>query len=396
MITFRNFFQEDRRAQKEAETLLGLGYEVVVLCSGREYGIPEERMTHPALRVVSISLAARYSLKGRLGAIVNLLFFQSRALPRFLWHALASRADAYHCHNVQSLPIGAFAAWLRRVPYFYDCRELWREIDVKGSGASLGRLWGFVENLYVRRAQRVFAVCDFHADYLAEAYGIPRPTVVLNCPPRWDVPRSDVLRRRYSIPDDHTVVIHSGGLFEGVGIDRLIEAADRLDPKITVVLLGFFLREAFKQQVLAAVAQRKNVVMAEPVAQSDMGAYLTGADVGAVLYLADYKANQSLPNKLFEYMMCSLAVVSNAYKDTRRVVEGSEAGFALEPTTPATLAEAINRLHREPELLARLKANARRAAVETYCWEAEVQKMVAAYGELRVGRMPAPQAAPTL
>jgi glycosyltransferase involved in cell wall biosynthesis len=379
IITFRNFLQEDRRAQKEVATLLRHGYAVDVVYCERGYGIPEERTQDPDLRVVAIPVRSRRSLKGRAGALVNLLFFQSWALPRYLWAALRSRADVYHCHNAQALPIGAVVALLRRVPYFYDCRELWREIEVAGSGASLGRLWGFMERLFIGKARGVFAVCDFHADYLAEAYGIPRPTVLHNSPPRWDLAPSDVLRKRYGIPADHMVVIHTGVLFEGVGIDRLVEAADRLDPGITVVVLGFFLRDAFKQSVLEAISRRKNIVFAEPVAPREMPSYLMSADVGVVLYLADYKANQSLPNKLFEYMMCGLAVVSNGYRDTRRVVEGSQAGFALEEVTPETLAGALNRLRREPALLARLKASAREAAVSVYSWEREAEKMLDAY-----------------
>jgi glycosyltransferase involved in cell wall biosynthesis len=382
LITFRNFFQEDRRAQKEVETLLAQGWAVEVIYSGRDFGVPERRPEHPDLTVTSISLKARYAASTTLGAIINLLFFQSRALPRFFAAAWRARADVYHCHNVQALPIGALVAFLRRVPYFYDCRELWREINVAGSGASFSTLWGFLEWVFVPRARATFVVCDMHADYLAEAYKVDRPVVVRNCPPRWDVPESDALRKQYGIPAANTVAIYSGGIFEGVGIDRLIEAADHLDEGVTVVILGFFLRDAFKEHVLAEMAKRPNMIFAKPVSQAEMPAVLSSCDIGVVLYLADYKANQSLPNKLFEYMMCRLAVVTNGYTDTRRVVEGSEAGFALDPVTPQSLADAINRLHRDKQLLAQVRDNARRAAVDVYCWENEVAKMLAAYETL--------------
>ncbi len=381
LVTVGNFLQEDRRAQKQARSLLERGHAVDVVFPERRYGIPEQRLDHPRLRLCPVRVRSPHSSRSGLGALANLLLFQGRALPAFFMAALRSQADCYLLHNVHSLGIGGLAAMLRGRPYLYDCRDLWREVKVAGSGASLGGLWGAVERVFIRRARRVFVVCDFHADYLRDAYGIPRPTVMHNCPPRWDPSPDDVLRRRYSIPPDHLVAIHTGALQEGVGIDRLIEAADHLDPGITVVILGFFQRDAFRESVRAAIARRPNIVLAEPVAQDEMPRYLVGADVGVVLYLAAYKANQSLPNKLFEYMMCGLALVTNGYRDTRTVVEGARAGFALEPCTSATLATVLNRLRREPQLLAEMKRCAREAAVNRYTWELESQKLLDALQE---------------
>ena len=71
----------------------------------------------------------------------------------------------------------------------------------------------------------------------------------------------------------------------------------------------------------------------------------------------------TVSNKLFDYHMGGLAILSSDLPALRAVIERSRGGLLFEPGDPASLALAIERLRASPALLHELQTNARRFAL---------------------------------
>jgi glycosyltransferase involved in cell wall biosynthesis len=106
----------------------------------------------------------------------------------------------------------------------------------------------------------------------------------------------------------------------------------------------------------------------------------TAFDVG-LMALPGHSAHNrfALPNKIFEYMMAGLALCVSDLTSMRGVAETSKAGVLIADVTPLEIAAAINGLTRE-----RVDAYKRAAlaAAQTYNWETEGARLLAALARL--------------
>jgi glycosyltransferase involved in cell wall biosynthesis len=90
-------------------------------------------------------------------------------------------------------------------------------------------------------------------------------------------------------------------------------------------------------------------------------------------------AELSAPNKLFEYLMAGLAVVAPDLPGLRWLADEG-VGVLFEPGSAESFGAALESLAADPERLAALRANARRAAVERYNAEAQREGLARAWG----------------
>src|ERR1019366_10002519 len=78
------------------------------------------------------------------------------------------------------------------------------------------------------------------ADVMSLRFGVARPLVLLNCPPRPIAPPARVRRisAALGLPDDRQIVLYHGGFSPGRGIEQLIDALGQV-PEATLVLMGY-------------------------------------------------------------------------------------------------------------------------------------------------------------
>jgi len=72
-------------------------------------------------------------------------------------------------------------------------------------------------------------------------------------------------------------------------------------------------------------------------------------------------------------------IVTNDLPYVREVIEEAEAGLHYSSYSPMTLVEVTHRIARNPDLLKRARANARRYAREKFNWQAFSPTLYEAY-----------------
>ncbi len=297
--------------------------------------------------------------------------------------AFNSKADIYEAHDLPTLLPTFLAAKLRQKPLVYRAHELYPEITAKLRFAAL---WKWIERRFVPKVQLVVTPEKNRSEiYLREYGATSQPLTIMNCPPFIDRIQSTRIRDALSKTDAKfkIIVLYQGLLDDSRCIGELIEASDSFLPNVGLVLMGSGFKEwKNPQEVIGA---RKNIVALPRVQYDQLSEYTASADIGILFYRNDCRNNYyCAPNKIHEYMMMGLPVVTVDYPGIKDLVERENIGICVNPENPFEIAKAVNRLATDRQLYDTLSANCIEASRRQYNWEKEFPKLLAAYIEILV------------
>jgi glycosyltransferase involved in cell wall biosynthesis len=182
--------------------------------------------------------------------------------------------------------------------------------------------------------------------------------------------------RRANGLEEKFVALYAGahGFSNDLGV--LLEAADRLrkDRQIVFLLVGDG-KEKSSLVDRAARMQLSNVLFLPPVAKNGMGEVLAGADCGIAILKNIPLYGTTYPNKVFDYMAAARPVVLAIDGVIRKVVEEADAGVAVPPGDPGTLADAVRYLSENRELAHAMGNRGRRCVVRNFNRDIFARKM---------------------
>ncbi|MBM3319537.1 MAG: glycosyltransferase family 4 protein [Candidatus Eisenbacteria bacterium] len=361
--TFRN----DHRVLKEARSLLSAGHEVVLIALREGDELPRERV-EDGIRVLRLRIPARRFRKGRYAE-----YFVRAALA-----GLSARADAHHCHDLDTLVPAALASCFCHKPLIYDSHELFTETHFLVGREKERRIWAFLEKRFIRFAARVLTVSDPIADDLAARYGIERPLVVRNCPEYRTPPPP---RPFFEDAGGEPVLLCQGYLQKGRGLETLVGAMRHV-PRGRLVLLGDGEMKEELARLVALLHLEEKVTLLPAVPIEELPSRTASATLGFVLYsTASLNFRYALPNKFFEYVMAGVPVVSSRIPEIARLIEEHGVGRIVDPVSPETVAREVNRLLEDPDAIARMRENCLRAARVLH-WGVEEKKLLSLYEEI--------------
>jgi glycosyltransferase involved in cell wall biosynthesis len=371
----------DPRARRAATAAKALGFGVVGL-TGRISG--EEPAPLDGVQIVRTGPKGRTNPQWKTGASARRdpaplrelrglyrlarLGLRTRGLRRA--GRTIGRADVVHANDLETLPAAYLLAKELHSRLVYDAHELYAEFDPdppRMAGALLDR----IERKLARRADAVVTVSEPIAEELRRRLGV-EPIVVLNAPELDD--------REPPEPAEGTLrIVYQGAFGTGRPLDDLLEAVRRA-PNVRLTLrVSRSTREALERVLPSDLRERVSVE--DPVPPSEVVAALHGHHVGLLFDRPlTRNAELSAPNKLFEYLMAGLAVVAPDLPGLRWLAE-EELGVLFEAGSAESFGRALESLAADPDRVARLRANARRAAVERYNAEAQRGALAQAWGE---------------
>jgi glycosyltransferase involved in cell wall biosynthesis len=235
-----------------------------------------------------------------------------------------------------------------------------------------------MERRWVRASDAVVTVNDPIADHLAHAWHLSvRPTVLLNCQPRWTPrePRPDHIRQATGLGPDARIVLFLGRLGRERGLEEAAEAVLSVDGA-ALVLLGF---GAWGDRLRKRDADPRFVgrhFTLPPVHPDDVPAWTASADVSIIAVPAN-SLNQRLstPNKFWESLTAGTpVVVGRDLEVMRAIVEADGLGAVADPADPHDLGRALaSILDRSDEDRAELRRRCLRVTAERYSWETTVE-----------------------
>lgn len=359
--------RRNSRALRQLRTLAGLGCSVEVLTLGPPAShAPFEPGIH--LHVLPEPTARGPRFFARIHRDVR------RA-------AMERPARVYHASDLYTLPALAAAARRHGGRLVYDARELYPYVASTAGRPWTTYAWRWIESRYIHRANAVFTVSESIAGHLSRLYGVARPAVLYNVPPRRDVRPSPWLREHTGIAPDRALILHQGQMRPDRGCTRLVDAM-RDVPNATLVFLGDGPLKPILARQVDAHGLHDRIRFIDPVPPDALLPVTAGADVGVTL-LEDTCLNHrfALPNKLFEYLMAGLPVLGSDLPEIRRVVAGFGVGCVVDPADRGALVAAMTRM--AGDAAARTRWTERVPEVlETFSWEKASQLFIRHYQDL--------------
>ena len=115
------------------------------------------------------------------------------------------------------------------------------------------------------------------------------------------------------------------------------------------------------------------------LSKEDVIGFYGNATIGVVTYLPTGNSMAGLPNKLLECMSVGLPVVFSGFPVYREVAGDSGAGISVDPEDCDQIADALERLVRDPVGAREMGDRGFQAVQERFNWEAEWPKLLETY-----------------
>ena len=248
----------------------------------------------------------------------------------------------------------------------------------------------FRERRWVHGADAVVTVNEPIADHLVRIWELPtRPTILLNCQPRWSSPepRPDLIRQSTGVPPDRRIVLFLGRLGRERGLEEAADAVLAVDDA-ALVMLGF---GPWADQLRARDREPRYTgrhFTLPAVHPDDVPAWTASADVSIIAVPAN-SLNQRLstPNKFWESLTAGTpVVVGRDLEVMRAIVERDRLGAIADPSDPTDLARGLRDvLDQTPAELTAMRERALAVTREQYNWETAVVDYLALADRLVAG-----------
>ena len=348
MAAYTNY-RRDPRVKREAEALVGAGYDVVFLAS-RQPDEPD-RETIEGVDVVKV-LRLNDRRTSTLAYILDYLIFFAA-----LFLHVSIRPKHYRLIHINNMPdFLVFATCLPRLlgtPVIHDVHDLMPELFAEKFAAGpdhwFVRLLRVQERWAGRMANAVLTVEDRLKSILA-ARGIPerKIRVLMNLP---DERIFSPLPPRTSQSDSYVLAYH-GTLARRLGLDLALRAVSEIGDRIPALELRIIGAGEEREPLLKL---RDELGIQDRVTFSDgyvpvetIPGLLADADVGLIPLRLSDGTDIMLPTKLLEYVSLGIPCVVPATGTVRRYFDETMVCF-FEAEDHVSLANALVDLYDRPE-----------------------------------------------
>ena len=352
--------------QKEARTLCRAGFAVTLIARADATGRPEE-----GIELVELA-APQNRLQRMLGTL------------RLVHIARRRRAAVYTVHDPELLPAAVLLKLLTWKKVVYDVHE-----DVPAHLRTREWLPGPVRLMMPLLYRLVERLCLFFIDGVVVSedanlryYRRQRAAIVRNYPL---TTYADLQGERKT---EQPTLIYAGNITALRGLFEMLELVRRLKadfPDVLLRLVGAVGVPAEEARARASIAEwglDANVEWTGRVLLPEVHRQVAAADVCLALLHPDPNHLQSLPTKMFEYMMMGAPVVVTDIPLWRGIVEEAQCGYAEDVADGEEVARVVAALLRDEALRRELGARGRRAVLQRYNWETEGAVLVDFYREL--------------
>jgi glycosyltransferase involved in cell wall biosynthesis len=191
-------------------------------------------------------------------------------------------------------------------------------------------------------------------------------------------------RRRLGLDPARPLAVYAGHLYDGRGVEHILAAAAAL-PGVDFLLVGGHPPDVARWRERASAAGLGNLILTGFVANGLVPAHLWAGDVLLMPYGTSCPTAEWMsPLKMFEYMAAGRPIVASDLAALRNVLAHGVNAWLAPPDSPQGIIEAVRTLLAQPELAARLAAQAR-TDVERYSWDNRVARLME-FAAARLGK----------
>jgi len=350
-----NSLHQDQRLHKICESLASNAYQVTLV------GVKKQAPIFSSENFNCYSLPTWFK-KGPLFYLeINLKFF---------FFLLFKNFDAVVANDLDTVLAGSAIRILRRKKLFIDLHEYFTEVPELEHKSAKKFIWNVVGNLCVGRNSINYTVNDSLANLFSQKYGVQFASI-------YNYPKATsetVAIRADSIME----LVYIGMINKGRGLKESIIAIRTL-PFVKLTIYGDGDEYEEVQTMVHDLGLANRVTIKGFISYTSIKNTLSKFDLGLNLLdrsSANYYYSSS--NKYFDYIMAGIPCLSMAFPEYLNFNQQHETSILIDQCTPGEIAKAIQRLNKDKELHAFLRANCARAR-EKWTWNSQEPKLLEIY-----------------
>jgi glycosyltransferase involved in cell wall biosynthesis len=282
---------------------------------------------------------------------------------RLFFYLLFSKQDFLWANDLDTLLANYLVAKLKRKPLIFDSHEHFTQVPELKNNPFARKIWKAIEKHCIKGCDAVFTVCNPIKNYFKEEYN-KESHVVRNIPSR-------IFVNEEKIPSENkeNIIVWQGAVNIERGLEELCQAMQWIDAKLLIMGEGDIKSDLEKKVRELRLEEKIHFLGRLPFEKM-----IEKTKTAKLAISIDKPTNGnyaiSLPNKIFEYIACSVPVLVSALQEIKFVVEKYETGIFISSYNPQDLAKQIDSLLKDNSKLDLIAENCRKAAKE-FCWEKE-------------------------
>lgn len=376
-----NPYTNDRRVQREAETLAKAGYSICLLCT-KAKGVPENEEINGVNIIRVFDQEALFDIKNK---------HYAKTVATYIISTFPF--DILHTHDREMLHVAKYIHQLKTgFKYIHDIHEMHFSFPViAGSGSLLVKIKSWV--VHQLRVWREKSDAANIKDFITVNYSLEenlrkyhhlkkQGIVIRNTPEKIEkIDRQNLIREKFNLPESTKILVFIGSNIypEVLNLEQVIREIGNKQDLALVFICADNQNKKLVQQWTASHGY-KNIFFHPLLKPDEIPTYLASCDVGLVPTWN--KKNLSywyaLDNKLFEYMMSEIPILATQQPEYVKMIDKYKIGICVNPDQSNAYYEGLQQIL---ENYAYYKKNIPKAKEENN-WEFESKKLLHLYDEV--------------
>lgn len=389
-VIYKEDYPWDVRVEKIALSLSKANYDVTVICSNLNQKTTLE--LHDGYNIRRMPKSSKWPK-----VVQKLINIPVWFNPIWLYTIYKTvNANDEGLIIVRDLPLvrsAILVGKLLNVKVIYDMAEVYPEMYASSDQFSKRSL---ISKLYKnpklakRYEQSVIPKVDQTLVMIEESrdrllrQGIPssKITIVSNTPPE------DKFKHNIKNHEGTTLyLVYVGFLTKLRGLDLLISAAEVFLKNETskdglyIDIVGTGATSDELNKMITDAGLENNVKLHGWLDQVEVDQLMARANVGALTYRVCGHWNHTIPNKIFDYMLAGLPVLTTPVVPIKRIVNSTDCGIVADDTSPESIAQCLMEL-RDSNIRQAFGSNGHSAIKSLFNWSQDEKRLYKACSDL--------------
>lgn len=389
-----NEFTGDLRVENEVATLQNDGHQVFVLCLN--YGSKKKSEEFSGAKIIRIplSLFVKNKLRGLNNTVFNIYpIFWAIQIRKFI---LQNKIEALHIHDLWMLESAFRGNENFNLPIISDLHENFVHAlnyykyanTFPGNILISKKRWKQSEIDWTKKATHIITVIEEAVErYKSLGIANDKISVVanyVNLESFLASPIDEAIVSKYK--DDFTIT-YVGGF----DIHRGLESTIRAIPKILeiiknvrLVLVGGGSNLETLRELSKELNIEEHISFEGWQPHEKLSSYIKACDLSLIPHLKSVHTDNTIPHKLFQYMIFEKPVVATNCNPLKRILDETKAGVVYESGNENDLAKKIIELYQNPELRNTMGAKGKEAVLSKYNWNKTSNELVSLYSTIEL------------
>ncbi|MBS3777344.1 MAG: glycosyltransferase family 4 protein [Bacteroidales bacterium] len=397
LMVLNEEFPPDHRVEKEADSLIGAGHQIVLLCYTTRRDLPLQE-DYKGLQVKRFRM--NYTLRNKLNALFLVVPFY-----RWIWKKHIEQIirkddiDAIHIHDLPLSDVGLQMKKKYGIPLICDQHEYYSNWIVQNAHLNTftGKVvkwlspWKRYERKYLNQADLVITIEEPLREAYIQQVGVdPEKLIKIpNTPPQSfaEIPSNPKILERYK---DHFVLFYLGNIDVLRGVDVAIEALPEMIqyiPNIKLVLAG----RTWKGSDPMGRAQKLGVSsyldFAGWLSVDQIPSYIRASDICFHIPPVLREENdRTVATKIYQYLIIGKPILVAQQKMEKELVEQFEVGMAIRENDVQDFAQKVIQIYQDQSMREQFENNCRQVS-HRFVWENTVVPLIDAYHRIEENRL---------